>query len=124
MRKVRPLIIFTEHAHSLLFALSPSEGVVENLEDELFASPLRADARPLEGIFHATFVLARMVHAVSLIRASGRLSDNEERTAASLQAEYEGLFFDGHKTVREHGRLTPQGTLAMNAAEQYMARYA
>ncbi len=113
-----------EHAHNVLFALSPMEGVVENSEDERFSSPLRHDARPLEGIFHATFVLARMVYVMDMMRASGLLSDEDDKIAAVIQTECTPLFFDGLKTVHDHARCTPQGTLAMAAAEDYMTEHA
>jgi HEXXH motif-containing protein len=49
-----------ESAHDLLFGLCATEPLVENAPDELFLSPLRIDPRPMEGIYHATFVTARM----------------------------------------------------------------
>ena len=110
-----------EQAHNVLFALSPMEGVVENSEEERFSSPLRYDARPLEGIYHATFVLARMVYGMAQMRASGQISDKEDTAAAMIEKECIPLFFDGLETVRNHGKLTPQGILAMDAAEEYMA---
>ena len=113
-----------EQAHNVLFALSPMEGVVENGEEERFSSPLRYDARPLEGIFHATFVLARMVYGMDMLRGSGLLSDEYDKAASMIQKECAPLFFDGLKTVHDHARCTPHGTLAMAAAEDYMAGHA
>ncbi len=49
-----------ETAHQLLFGLSLDQPVVENDVEERYASPLRPDPRPMDGIFHATFVCARM----------------------------------------------------------------
>ncbi|MBL6431916.1 MAG: hypothetical protein HPM95_15385 [Alphaproteobacteria bacterium] len=49
-----------EAAHGTLFAMSPVEFYVFNPENERYSSPLRLDPRPLDGIYHATFVLARM----------------------------------------------------------------
>ena len=112
-----------EQAHNLLFALSPMEGVVSNSENERFSSPLRDDARPMEGIFHATFVLARMAYSMAQLRKSGQLSSADDQAACLVQDDCVPLFFDGLKTVREHGQLTPQGAMAMEAAEDYMAAY-
>ena len=57
-----------------------------------------------------------------LVKGYGNTRKIEMCTQLILQVS--GQFFNGLKTVREHGRLTPQGSLAMNAAEQYMAQHA
>ena len=63
-RKRTPLVLAEtlvhESAHSLLFALSSDDHRVLNPPTELHKSPLRLDPRPLDGIYHAVFVLARM----------------------------------------------------------------
>ena len=110
-----------EQSHSVLFALSPMDGVVKNLDDERYSSPLRDDARPLEGIFHATFVIARIVCAVAQMRESGKLSKTEEEVATIIRQGNIPLFFDGQQTLRRHARLTEQGQIALDAAEAYMS---
>jgi HEXXH motif-containing protein len=49
-----------EAAHQLLFGVALDEPLVENAIEERYGSPLRKDPRPMDGIFHATFVCARM----------------------------------------------------------------
>ena len=58
-----------ETAHALLYGLTGGAELTTNGSDERYPSPLRADLRPIEGIAHAAFVLARMVFA--LRRSSG-----------------------------------------------------
>lgn len=53
-----------ESCHNLLFGYCIEGQLVENPDDERYASPLRLDPRPLDGIFHATFVLARMYYSM------------------------------------------------------------
>ena len=48
-----------ESAHANLFSLSLGDPFVANKDDELYHSPLRSDPRPLDGIFHATYVSAQ-----------------------------------------------------------------
>ncbi|MCI5075055.1 HEXXH motif-containing putative peptide modification protein [Oricola sp.] len=110
-----------EAAHNMLFALSPKEGVVRNGDDERFSSPLRDDLRPLEGIFHAVFVLARMAYALELLRSSGRLTEDQAARATEMLSGSTRLFDDGLRTLQRHADLTPEGEFALKSAERYMA---
>src|SRR5206468_121331 len=61
-----PVPYYLEHivhecAHQHLFALQLIDPVVLNDKNELFDAPIRLQKRPMDGIFHACFVLARMV---------------------------------------------------------------
>jgi len=64
-----------ESGHNLLFGFCTSESLVENADEELFASPLRADPRPMDGVFHATYVVARMHQTLSRLLAVNVLDD-------------------------------------------------
>lgn len=110
-----------EQAHNVLFALSPMDGVVTNPDAERFTSPLRDDPRPLEGIHHATFVLARIVYAMQAMIDSGLLEAADRALAAEIAATNRPLFFDGLETLRRHGDMTEPGEAALGAAETYMA---
>jgi hypothetical protein len=112
-----------EEAHTALFALSPMEGVVTNADGERYSSPLREDPRPLEGIFHATFVLARIVYGMEAMRSSGRLSSREQAVAAEIVETSRPRFFDGLATLRRHATLTARGRVALEDAETYMAAF-
>ena len=112
-----------EEAHSTLYALSPMDGVVTNPDDERHSSPLRDDPRPLEGIFHATFVLARISFGMDAMLSSGQLASDERDAATEVVSNSRPLFFDGLTTLRRHANLTPAGDAALEAAETYMAAY-
>ena len=109
-----------ESAHAYLFSLSLGDSFVENPDDELHPSPLRRDPRPLDGIFHATYVSARMHYAQSHLVESGVLSDNEERKARSALGASRAAFSDGLKTLEEYASLTPLGRRVMDGARNYM----
>ncbi len=113
-------VLAHESAHSLLFGFCTDEALVENDDEELFASPLRVDPRPMDGIYHATFVSARMHWAMTRLARSDLLTD-EERTVASQAAAADLRNFDaGHGVVAAHGRLTSTGRGLMAAAARYM----
>jgi HEXXH motif-containing protein len=110
-----------ESSHNLLFGLSADESMVENSDEELYSSPLRTDARPMDGIYHATFVTARMHRVVRHLLESGVLSASLQEKARTELAGNRRLFEQGIAVVREHGRLTPLGEAIIRGAEDYMA---
>ncbi|HET7625096.1 MAG TPA: HEXXH motif-containing putative peptide modification protein [Verrucomicrobiae bacterium] len=110
-----------ESAHNLLFGFCSKEPLVENSPDELFRSPLRVDPRPMEGIYHATFVTARMHRAVKHLIDSGILSGSSLEKARKDLAENARLFALGIETVRQHGKLSAMGAAIMQGASDYMA---
>lgn len=109
-----------ESTHNLLFGLGADVPLVENPDDELFPSPLRRDARPMDGIYHATFVLARMHRAVRRLLDSHRLAGVDLERARKDLAECARLFADGFGVVQQHGKLSPVGRALMDGARQYM----
>jgi hypothetical protein len=113
-----------EAAHSLLFGIQISGALVLNPDEERFTSPLRLDLRPMDGVYHATFVCARMHFAVKELLASGLLKGEEADHAHAAAARDRGHFLEGLRTVKEHGRLSPAGQAVIAGAEAYMARAA
>jgi HEXXH motif-containing protein len=109
-----------ESAHAYLFSLSLGDSFVDNPDDEMHASPLRSDPRPLDGTFHATYVSARMHYAHSRVISSGMLSTSEENEARKAQAASRVAFSDGLKTLTDYASFTPLGRRVMDAARSYM----
>ncbi len=113
-------VLAHEAGHSLLFGLTIDEPLVLNPDDELFPSPLRLDPRPMDGIYHATFVSARMAYAMERLAESGVLSP-AERDQAWREAEKDrSNFAAGHAVVRAHGRLSRSGQKIMANAAAWM----
>ena len=116
-------VLAHESAHMLLYACAIDEPLVLNPDEDLFPSPLRDDLRPMDGIYHATFVSARMHFAMQSLVASGILSS--EDLFAAKQARDEDLknFWDGFKVVSEHGELSSTGKKIMQTALDYMRQF-
>jgi hypothetical protein len=110
-----------ESGHNLLFGLAADGPLVENDDTELFASPLRFDPRPIDGIFHATFVTARMHQALARLLESGVLEAGEAAEARRALAANAALFAQGLATLEQHARLTATGAAALSGARTYMA---
>ena len=109
-----------EAGHSLLFGMTIDEPLVLNDESELYASPLRADPRPMDGIYHATFVSARMHYSMLRAQRSGLLSADQITECESFLAASEKAFDLGLSVVQASGRLSESGRKIMANAEAFM----
>jgi HEXXH motif-containing protein len=111
-----------EGAHHLLFGLSRDEPLTENVRADRFESPLRREPRPMEGVFHATFVCARVHYAYRRLRGAPAEADAAselERIRERLE-DHERRFWSGYETLRRHARLTATGKRILSAAHAYM----
>lgn len=113
-------VLAHESAHILLYACAADEALVSNPDEERFASPLRRDLRPMDGIYHATFVSARMHWAMDRLMQSALLDDAAMAVAEAARAEDVKNFWAGHDVVSRQGRLTKTGAEVMQAATEYM----
>ncbi len=109
-----------ESAHSLLFGFSIDEPLVLNADEELFSSPLRYDPRPMDGIFHATYVSARMHWAVANLIKSNLLTTQEFEYALDSKQRNQENFYSGYEVVKQHALLTDTGKKLIDSAYAYM----
>jgi len=109
-----------ESCHNLLFGYCIDDRFVNNSDDEHHSSPLRIDPRPLDGIYHATFVLARMHYAVATIALSPKLSPELQQKAQHEMEHRKIGFYDGLSTLKKYADTTQQGKALIDAAEAYM----
>jgi hypothetical protein len=113
-----------ECGHAALFGHTIEEPLVRNPDGELFTSPLRDDPRPMDGIYHATWVSARMAWAMATLVASGALEASEIDLAGRRLEADRASFHSGLETVRRHGSLSAAGASLMAGAEADMAALA
>lgn len=109
-----------ESTHNLLFGLAADDPIVQN-PAERHPSPLRREPRPLGGIYHATYVLARMHRATRLLLASECLAADQRRQAKSDLEELARLFAEGLSTVDGHAELSDFGREVLDGARTAMA---
>ena len=117
-------VIAHESAHSLLFGFCTHETLVLNDDDEGYPSPLRQDLRPMDGIYHATFVSARMHWAMDRLLESGLVQPQRRDDVVKARDADRINFESGISVVRQHGQLTDLGRELMAGAERYMAEAA
>jgi len=112
-----------ESSHMHLFAVALDSPLVHNAEDERYHSPLRVDPRPMDGIYHATYVTARMHYVLSRLLASGVLSPAQVEEAKIACANHVKSYREGYDVVCSHGNLSELGQGLLNGAHEYMRPY-
>ena len=110
-----------ESGHNLLFGLCADGPLVENDDFDRFASPIRADPRPMDGVVHAAYIVARMHQAVSTVLQAEVLEPDEADAAGVSLANHSQAFWRGMDTIDKHGRLTALGHDVMEGARNYMS---
>jgi hypothetical protein len=113
-------VLAHESAHSLLFGFCTEEPLVFNEDHELYDSPLRVDPRPMDGIYHATFVSARMHWAMGRLIDSDLLSMVEFEQAQRSRDKDRENFEAGYDVVQKYADLSFTGNQLMTGARRYM----
>lgn len=109
-----------ESCHVMLFGFCIDGRLVLNPDSERHPSPLRTDPRPIDGIYHAVFVLARMFYASAAIIENSSLPAELIAKAETTRLGFAQRFYDGLGTLKQHARYTGHGRELMDAAEGYM----
>lgn len=117
-------VLAHESAHMLLYACASDEALVENSDNERYASPLRIDLRPMDGIYHATFVSARMHWAMEQLINSELLNQEDLQIALHARGQDYRNFWSGYEVIKEHGKLTKTGAIILESAAHYMRQSA
>ena len=113
-------VLAHEASHSLLFGFCLDEALTKNDDEARYASPLRLDPRPMEGIYHATFVSARMYWAMRALSSSLLLTPVEQADARRRAEEDAVNFRAGLAVLRADAGMTNVGAGLMDAASAYM----
>jgi hypothetical protein len=111
-----------EAAHSLLLGYTLGDPLVENDASELFVSPLREDPRPMDGIVHATYVLARMHYCIERLLASRALNAAERDRLEAMKLRRKADYLQGLQIVASSARFTPVGRSIFAGARDYMSQ--
>lgn len=111
-----------EAAHTYLYAINLQEEMVRNPPHSMFSSPLRRDERTMLGIYHATFVIQRLILAFTRILESAGLSEQDRHKVGKLVAYYHSRLDAGFTTVMEHGDLSETAKRLITEGQEY-AKY-
>jgi len=118
---LNPILYFFEHiiheaSHIHLNSLMTIDPLILNAHDERYVSPLRNDLRPMIGVFHATFVSARI--ARSLIKL---YQDTGNQELLHPLAEILDETIRGVIEIEKHAKLTAGGSQLVNSIRKLLA---
>jgi len=114
-----PVQYYIEHithetSHQQLLQLMAHDKIILNDRTRRYPAPIRSDLRPMWGIFHATFVLSRMVRVFR-----GVIDKNALEVSSNNVYEKMCIMFEnGFETVLNHGQLTTKGELILNSLKK------
>lgn len=111
-KKFTPEIYYCEHivhetSHLHLHAIMALDKLILNDNSELYKAPIRKDLRPLYGIYHATFVLSRMVRIFKKI-VELQLSNNQSEAILCLE-DFTNKFWQGYEVLQKNAKFTNFG---------------
>ncbi len=112
-----------ESSHMHLFGAALDSPLVLNDDDERYKSPLRFDPRPMDGIYHAVYVSARMHYALTRLLASNVISPVQTEEARAACLVHVNSFREGLAMVEAEGKLSDLGHELMSQAKSYMLPY-
>ena len=109
-----------EAAHGYLLGSTLGLPMVGNEPAARYKSPLRTDPRPMDGLVHASFVLARMVWCQDALLRSGLLDGPERDEAAAARASNRGRFQGSQGLIETEAQFTPEGAALWTAARDWL----
>ncbi len=119
--RVRVLDVIThEETHLLLLGAARAEPLVTNPVEERFRTELRPTPRPMNALYHSTYVSGRSLWLCRALqdRCAADLSPAELEQVESSAEVQRGRFEQGLDLIRRDARLTPLGhRLIEEAAE-------
>lgn len=98
--------IIHETAHLRLFIANIEDPLILNAPEQKFRAPFRDDERPMLGIFHAYFVLARMVLGMREVQRNLPTNSLFHDDLNKKLVVSEKRFFNTASEVAHHGVLT------------------
>ncbi len=117
--------IVHETAHLHLFMVWTQDSVFRSGAEDRARSPLRTGERPLSGIYHAMFVLARTIRIVRLFAADPRFAADVAAMSTSYNylknpASFETKFYETVDLL-ERADLTPVGRGLLDSCRDMVA---
>jgi hypothetical protein len=107
-------IFVHEAAHQYLHGVSFEDELVLNPPEERYEAPLRKEKRPLSGIYHAAFVLARIIYTFDKILQSDCQSLDRELLEAKKE-HYKLRYSKGCEILYKYANLTPRGKVILDS---------
>jgi len=114
-----------EEGHLALFAIARDEPLVLNATDPVYASPVRDDPRPIDGIYHTAFVAAREARAHDRLlewhEQTGALSDSDAKLVSESLEVSVISFWQSFEVLEKFAEYSSLGSAIMDELRDYMS---
>ncbi|QUJ69822.1 hypothetical protein KDD30_24225 (plasmid) [Photobacterium sp. GJ3] len=103
--------IVHESAHNLLYHIWYQEPLITD-DDGLYYTPFRLDHRPLSGVYHAMYVLARTIFAFDMLLQNSVIREVEIKShynEANNNTPFKDKFFQTVKVIESSRKMTSFG---------------
>jgi HEXXH motif-containing protein len=108
--RIRVLSVLAHEAtHQLLFGLARSEPLVTNPVGERFCTELRPTPRPMNAVYHSTYVSGRIHELCEILRSHGELNDEESAHVDEVSDLQRRRFQQGCAVILNQAGLTDLG---------------
>jgi hypothetical protein len=112
-----------EAAHHHLNYVLFSDPVILNEDSGRYSSPLRREKRPLSGIYHAMFVLARTMYMIRVLQKHPDFDPETDSIASAYNnagnsSSFEQKFQDCWTVLKDHAKLTTVGMKLMESSRE------
>ncbi|HFQ5441791.1 TPA: HEXXH motif-containing putative peptide modification protein [Vibrio vulnificus] len=109
--------IIHESAHNLLYQLWHHDPIITD-DDGLFYTPFRKDERPISGVFHAMFVLARTIYGFNQLLKNPDVHLETHQISshyneANNELPFTDKFYQTVEVLEKSGKLTEFGNRIM-----------
>lgn len=106
--------IIHEAAHLFVFALSSQDELLFD-QEKMVKSPLREDPRPMIGIYHAMFVLSRVIHFLEKLRKHPEFNIDPLSLERLINSN-RNAFEDSISILQKHSSFTAGGKYLLESS--------
>jgi HEXXH motif-containing protein len=122
-RTTADMVHFLVHeiTHALLFGVSCGDPLVLNSPAESYPAPLRTDRRPMDGIYHATLVCARLAEFDRAWLDSDRMTRAANESVKRSADDFVERFRRGVSVIDEHGKLSERARILLDRSRHALS---
>jgi HEXXH motif-containing protein len=120
-RRISALSVLAHEAtHLLLFGLARHGPLVSNPSEEKFSTPSRPVLRPMNALYHSSYVSGRLAALFRLLANCSALDSAELAELAGLRELQRTRFLEGFEVIMARAQLTPLGQELLEEAHRLL----
>ncbi len=115
-------VLAHEATHLFLFGVARSEPLVTNPVSERYSTQLRPTPRPMNALYHSTYVSGRLHVLFEILLRKAELSAAERTSLDEMSVLQKQRFEQGCSVILQEAKLTPLGRRLIEEARDTVAR--